>query len=231
MRFAAVDDEISQLELIQTIIYSLGHECHTYTTGEALIKVLRRESYDFLLMDWELPDIKGPDVVKWVRENKSKTVPIMFITNRRDERDLAYVLSLGADDYIRKPIRIHEMVARIEALLRRVIPSATENKYSWGKYVFAPEGQAIEFDGKNVILKNKEFELALYLFQNLGRLLSRQHLQEQLWGTQMTDVITRTLDTHISAVRNKLSLHPEHGYHLVSIYGYGYRLEAASTLD
>lgn len=228
MRFAAVDDEVSQLELIKTIIHSLGHDCHTYTTGHALIKTLRRESYDFLLMDWELSDIKGPEIVKWVRENKSKTVPILFITSRRDERDVAYALSVGADDYIRKPIRIHEMVARIEALLRRTNSLAAQNKYSWGKYVFLPEGQGVELNGKNITLKNKEFELALFLFQNLGRLLSRQHLQEQLWGTQMTDVITRTLDTHISAVRNKLSLHLENGYQLVSIYGYGYRLEAIS---
>ena len=231
MRFAAVDDEVSQLELIQTIISSMGHECHTYTTGNSLIKTLRRESYDFLLIDWELPDIKGPEIVKWVRENKSKTVPILFITNRRDERDVAYALSVGADDYIRKPIRIHEMVARIEALLRRLNPSTIQSKFSWGKYAFLPERQLVELNNTTITLKNREFELALFLFQNIGRLLSRQHLQEQLWGTQMTDVITRTLDTHISAVRNKLSLHPENGYHLVSVYGYGYRLETASTSD
>lgn len=225
MRFAAVDDEISQLELIQTIITSLGHECHTYTTGNALIEVLRRESYDFLLMDWELPDIKGPEVVKWVRENKSKTVPILFITSRRDERDVAYALSVGADDYIRKPIRIHEMTARIQALLRRINPLTLQNKYNWGNYVFIPEGQYITFNGQNINLKNKEYELALFLFQNIGRKLSRQYLQERLWGTQMSDGITRTLDTHVSAVRNKLSLQPENGYHLVSLYGYGYRLE------
>ena len=228
MRFAAVDDEASQLELIQTIISSLGHECHTYSNGNDLIKVLRRESYDFLIMDWELPDIKGPDVVKWVRENKSKTVPILFITNRRDERDVAFALSVGADDYIRKPIRIHEMVARIEALIRRISPVGTQNKYTWGNYIFLPDRQGIHLRDENITLKNKEYELALYLFQNLGRLLSRQHLQEQLWGTQMSDVITRTLDTHISSIRSKLNLRPENGFHLVSVYGYGYRLENVS---
>lgn len=227
MRFAAVDDEVSQLELIQTIISALGHECHTYTTGNALIEVLRHESYDFLLMDWDLSDIKGPEVVKWVRENKSKTVPILFITDRRDEFDVAYALSIGVDDYIRKPIRIHEMTARVEALLRRVNPLATQNKYSWGNYIFIPESQCVTFNGKKITLKNKEYELALFLFQNLGHKLSRQLLQQRLWAEPSTDVITRTLDTHISAVRNKLSLQPENGYQLVSLYGYGYRLDLA----
>lgn len=227
MRFAAVDDEVSQLELIQKIIFSLGHECHVYNNGSALIEALRRENYDFLLMDWELSDIKGPEIVKWVREYKSKTVPILFITSRRDELDVAYALSVGADDYIRKPIRIHEMTARIEALLRRTNSLTLKNKYSWGNYVFIPEGQYITFNGKNINLKNKEYELALFLFQNIGTKLSREFLQKQLWGATLPDTNTRTLDTHISVVRNKLNLKAENGYYLVSLYGYGYRLESA----
>jgi len=143
MRFALVDDEVPQLELIKTIISTLRHECNSYSNGQDLIKVLRRESYDFLIMDWELPDIKGPEVVKWVRENKSKTVPILLLTVVMNVM-LLMLLTVGADDYIRKPIRIHEMVGLIEALIRRINPSVnTANKYSSGKYTFLPEGQGV----------------------------------------------------------------------------------------
>ena len=90
MRFAALDDNSSELELIHKSITSLGHECHTFSSGEALIKSLRRESFDFLLLDWELPGITGPDIVKWVRENVKEQIPILLVTNRRDERDIIY---------------------------------------------------------------------------------------------------------------------------------------------
>ena len=225
MRFAALDDNSSELELIHKSITSLGHECHTFSSGEALIKSLRRESFDFLLLDWELPGITGPDIVKWVRENVKEQIPILLVTNRRDERDIIYGLAVGADDFMCKPVRVGELIARIKALIRRSRPGSSLQNYVWGDYRFIPDSHIVEVSDKSVSLKNKEYELALFLFQNQGRLLSRQHLQEQIWGTQSTEVNSRSLDTHISSIRNKLNLRPEHGYQLISVYGFGYRLE------
>ena len=225
MRFAALDDNISELELIQKSITSLGHECHTFSSGEALIKSLRRESFDFLLLDWELPGITGPDIVKWVRENLKEQIPILLVTNRRDERDIIYGLAVGADDFMCKPVRVGELIARIKALIRRSRQGSSQKNYVWGDYRFIPDSNIVEVSNKSVSLKNKEYELALFLFQNQGRLLSRQHLQEQIWGTQSAEVNSRSLDTHISSIRNKLNLRPEHGYQLISVYGFGYRLE------
>ena len=225
MRFAALDDNISELELIQKSITSLGHECHTFSSGEALIKSLRRESFDFLLLDWELPGITGPDIVKWVRENLKEQIPILLVTNRRDERDIIYGLAVGADDFMCKPVRVGELIARIKALIRRSRQGSSQKNYVWGDYRFIPDSNIVEVSDRSVSLKNKEYELALFLFQNQGRLLSRQHLQEQIWGTQSAEVNSRSLDTHISSIRNKLNLRPEHGYQLISVYGFGYRLE------
>lgn len=229
MRFAALDDEASELELIQKSITFLGYECHTFATGELLIKTLRRESFDFLVLDWELPGISGPEIVKWVRENLEEPIPILMVTNRRDERDIVYGLSAGADDFMCKPVRVGELSARVKALIRRARPTAITQNYHWGNYHFIPKGSLIEFNDQTIALKNKEFELALFLFRNMGRLLSRQHLQEKIWGTQISVVNSRSLDTHISSIRNKLCLRPENGYHLLSVYGFGYRLEAVST--
>lgn len=229
MRFAALDDDVSELELIKKSITSIGHECHTFTNGGLLIKTLRRESFDFLILDWELPGITGLDIIKWVRENHKELIPILLVTNRRDERDVVYGLSVGADDFMVKPVRVGELLARVKALIRRARPSHTPQNFEWGKYRFIPDSNIIEFIGKSISLKNKEFELALFLFQNLGRLLSRQHLQEHIWGMHTAVVNSRSLDTHISAIRNKLFLKPENGYHLVSVYGFGYRLEAISN--
>jgi DNA-binding response OmpR family regulator len=229
MRFAALDDDTSELELIKKSITSIGHECHTFTNGELLIKTLRRESFDFLILDWELPGITGLDIINWVRQNHKELIPILLVTNRRDERDVIYGLSIGADDFMIKPVRVGELIARVKALIRRARPNQTLQNYEWGRYRFIPDSNIIEYLGKSISLKNKEFELALFLFQNLGRLLSRQHLQEQIWGTQITVVNSRSLDTHISSIRNKLFLRPENGYHLASVYGFGYRLETLTN--
>ncbi|MDP2248457.1 MAG: response regulator transcription factor [Nitrosomonadales bacterium] len=229
MRFAALDDDISELELIKKSITSIGHECHTFSKGELLIKTLRRESFDFLILDWELPGMTGLDIIKWVRENHKEQIPILLVTNRRDERDVVYGLAVGADDFMVKPVRVGELLARVKALIRRSRPNHTPQNHEWGRYRFMLDSHMIEYLGQSISLKNKEFELALFLFQNLGRLLSRQHLQEQIWGTQITVVNSRSLDTHISSIRNKLFLRPENGYHLISVYGFGYRLEAVSN--
>lgn len=225
MRFAILDDNISELELIQKSVSAIAHECHTFTTGEALLKALRRESFDFLVLDWELPGISGVDIIKWVRQNKKEQIPILMMTNRQDERDVVHGLSAGADDFMCKPVRVGELIARIKALIRRIHPESDAQKHAWGDYIFIPQGNAVEFNGQPVALKNREYVLAFFLFRNLGRLISRQHLQEEIWGTKASDVNSRSLDTHISAIRNKLQLRPENGYHLVSVYGFGYRLE------
>jgi DNA-binding response OmpR family regulator len=99
----------------------------------------------------------------------------------------------------------------------------------FGRYRFLPETRSIEMDGAPVELKNREYELALFLFQNMGRLLSRDHLREIVWG-QTADVMSRSLDTHISRLRTLLDLRPGNGYIVTAVYGVGYRFEAVEAL-
>jgi DNA-binding response OmpR family regulator len=132
---------------------------------------------------------------------------------------------VGADDFMPKPIRVGELSARTRALLRRAYPAQHETEVVFGPYHFFPHSRTLHVDGEPLELKHREYELALFLFQNMGRLLSREHLREAVWG-QGPEAPSRSLDTHISRLRTKLDLRPSNGFLLSAIYGLGYRLEA-----
>ncbi|MBS0469035.1 MAG: response regulator transcription factor [Proteobacteria bacterium] len=225
MRIAALDDDPLQLEFFTHALTSLGHVCRTYATGAALLKDLRRETFDLLIVDWQLPDIEGPDVVAKARQLVGAELPIIFVTNRQAESDIVAGLASGADDFMVKPVRVAEFAARIGALLRRAYPGSANSVLEFGRYRFVPETRALQMDGAPVELKAREYELALFLFQNLGRLLSRDHLREIIWG-HSAEVISRSLDTHVSRLRSLLDLRPNNGYMITAVYGVGYRFEA-----
>jgi DNA-binding response OmpR family regulator len=228
MRIAVLDDDALQLELMQRASEAMGHVCHTHANGASLLKALRRETFDLLIVDWELPDTSGPEIVRWARENIGPDLPIVIVTHRREERDIVEGLSSGADDFMTKPVRIGELTARVSALLRRAYPAKTKSVTEFGKYRFLADTRSIEMNGTRVELKNREYELALFLFQNMGRLLSRDHLREIIWG-QNSDVISRSLDTHISRLRTLLDLRPDNGYVVSAVYGMGYRFEEVTS--
>lgn len=230
MRIAALDDDPLQLELLQQVGTEAGHSCHSYLKGAALQQALRRESFDLLLVDWELPDSSGPDIVRWVREQISKEVPIIFVTHRSEETDIVEGLASGADDFMIKPIRAGELRARIAALLRRAYPLTAQSVLDFGPYRFLTTTNGIEMEGKPVEVTHREYTLALTLFQNQGRLLSRDHLREVVWGHN-AEVQSRSLDTHVSRLRNQLNLRAGQPYAISAVYGYGYRLDAPETAE
>jgi len=234
MRIAILDDDVDQLELTKSTLEGIGHHCLTYTAGGTLLRELRQETFDLLVLDWHLPDVSGPDVVRWVRSNLNDHVPVLFLTNRREERDIVEGLSCGADDFMIKPMRPAEMIARVQALLRRAYAEPLTGEQSWGPYTFMPVGRRVEFNGTPVNMTQKEFDIAVFMFRNMGRLLSRRYMLENLWSATNpagTELMSRSLDTHISRIRNLLNLRPENGFRLSAVYGQGYRLEMVGTTD
>lgn len=225
LRIAAVDDDPSQLDLIRRVVESLGHSFVGVERGDDLLRKVARESFDLLVVDWQLPDVSGLDVVRRVRERLDTWVPVIIVTNRGDERDVVQGLGAGADDYMIKPMRVREAAARLSALLRRHHPQQGRQVQHYGDYCFDLGSRTASYRGVPIELKQKEFELALCLFSHPGRLLSRDYLRALVWGT-IGDVMSRTLDTHVSSLRAKLGLRPERGYRLASVYGQGYRLDA-----
>ena len=226
MRIAVLEAEASQLDLIRKSIAGIGHECHVFADGKTLLRELHEQNYDLLILDWSLPEVQCPPMVRWIRDHLSIRLPILFVTHRREEPDMVERLgTAGADDYVVKPIRVGELETRVSALLRRFYPAQKQKEICFGRYRFLPATHELRVDGKLVVLKHREYELALFLFQNLGRMLSREHLRESVWGAD-ADAPSRSLDTHISRLRTKLELRPANGFLLSAIYGLGYRLEA-----
>jgi DNA-binding response OmpR family regulator len=232
MRIAVLDDEPCQLELIRYTMKDIGCECHGFTEGKALLRQLRQQSYDLLILDWRLPDVPGPRVARWIREDLRSPMPILLVTNRHEEQDLVEGLSAGADDFMVKPVRVAELQARVRALLRRSCPAPHRIDLNFGDYRFFTTTRTLRLRGQPIDLSHREYELAFFLFQNIGRLLSREHLREAIWG-EVGETNSRTLDTHISRLRVKLELTPANGFLLSAAYGLGYRLECidADALD
>jgi two-component system, OmpR family, response regulator RegX3 len=224
MRIAILEDDPDQLALLRRWITDDGHDVHPYTSGREAMKMAGRESFDLFMLDWQVPDVSGAEVLMWLRANVSKSVPVLFVTVRDSEQDIVFALEHGADDYMVKPVRRQEMLARVHALLRRAYPSEEMKQLSFPPYEIDTQRNEVRKDGAKVELTPKEFELTVALFRNIGRLMSRGHLQQTVWG-RTGDLATRTVDTHVSQVRKKLDLRPESGYRVVPIYNYCYRLE------
>ncbi|MBU6490047.1 MAG: response regulator transcription factor, partial [Burkholderiales bacterium] len=197
--------------------------------GSQLIRRLKRERDDLLLLDWSVPGVTGHQVTIWARANLTERIPILFMTSRSLETDIVTALSSGADDYMVKPIGHSELLARIDALGRRAYPGATaaQTVIEVGRYRIDAVGRTCFLRDAQVELTGREFDLVLLLFQHVGRILSREYIGGTLWG-QPHNAISRTLDTHMSRVRSKLQLRPEHGVRLMPVYGHGYRLELVS---
>ena len=224
MRIGVLDDDRLLLEMTERVINEMGHTCQLYETGQSCLQDLRRETFDMLIVDWELPDTTGPEVIQWARQHLEPSFPILFITHRSEEQDIVEGLQCGADDFMTKPVRVSELKARIHALLRRAYPQCTDDVQTFGPYTFTRSLLSVVFADKEVVLTYREFALAMLLFQNAGRLMSRDHLREAVWG-QNSEVLSRSLDTHVSRLRQVLQLRPGNTYSIAAVYGLGYRLD------
>lgn len=231
MKIASLEDDLDQARRIQQVLTAAGYTCTSYHQSRDLLAALRTEMFDLVLLDWHLPDIDGDDVVRWLRANIGARIPVIFLTNRSSEDDLVEGLRSGADDYIVKPMRPLELLARVAALLRRSqITEPASDTFEVARYRIEPAARAISLDGAAIALAPKEYELALLFFRNLGRLMSRDVLAECVWNREIP-ATSRTLDTHLSNIRQKLQLRPQHGVRLTSSYALGYRLELVSPSE
>lgn len=225
MQIALLEDDKYQADVMQVWLQAVGHECHTFKTGKAFIEAVNKEHFDLFILDWLLPDADGIQVLQEIRKASDRPVPVLLVTQMDKEEDVILALETGADDYMTKPVKPLEMLARITALGRRAYPSSARvENLDIGDYRLNTHSRSVEWRGEPINLIHKEFDLTLFLFRNIGRLLSRSQILESVWATT-ADLNTRTVDTHISRIRNKLGLMLENGWKLSAIYQHGYRLE------
>ena len=226
MHIVSLEDDYTQRQLMHSILTEAGYKCSLYDSGHDLLADLSRpHSYDLLLLDWELPDLDGLETLRRLRGTFGNRLPIIFVTNRGEEADLVQGLQAGADDYIIKPIRAGELLARIGTLHRRLNATPDqETAFQVAAYHIDPAEKRISLRGKAVELSPKELELAMLFFRNPARLFSREVLSATVWQREIP-ATSRTIDSHLSNIRRKLRLKRENGVRLTASYAMGYRLE------
>ena len=223
MHIAILEDDSDQRALLKLWVGSGQHTSRGFGMAAEFIEGAKKERFDLFLIDWMLPDGTGADVLQWVRQNLGWDIPVVVVTSRDDEATVVSALKIGADDYLVKPPKPMELLARLENVARRIKPGGLP-VLRLGYFEVDVQRHRLALDGVAITLTQKEFDLSVYLFQNPGKLLSRDHLLNKIWGLN-TEVDTRTVDTHISRLRKKLLLDGTKGWKLTPIYGYGYRFD------
>ncbi len=220
-----LEDDPDQAALIAAWLEEAGYATRLYRSAAEFRRRQGSEAIDLLLLDWLLPDGSGLDIAESVRVSSNSRLPIIFVTARGAEADVVRGLEAGGDDYVVKPARRAELIARVASALRRTgLGADPQGVDGVAPYEIDFKRRHIAFAGKYVGLTQREFDLATFLFRRHGRIVSRDALLESVWNLGAS-VSTRTVDTHVSRLRKKLELSGEHGWRLSAIYQHGYRLE------
>lgn len=219
-----MESDRSQAELVRHSLELAGHLARHCDRADGLLRALERDPVDVLVLDWDCKEHGGAEALKRVRASRQPRVPVLLASIGNREQDVVTAFRQGADAFMAKPVRQRELVARVEALGRhanrqRMQPDLLE----LGPYRVNFQMRTLHRCGRVVSLTSKDFDLAVFLLRNPGRLLSRREIFESVWGYP-ADAASRTLDTHVCRVRSKLALTVEHGWCLAAVYRFGYRL-------
>lgn len=213
-----VEDEKKMQRIIVEYMQRGGHTCFTADDGMDALLLLKNNPMDLMILDLMLPHLDGFSVCKLVREVSN--LPIMILTAKSEEADKLKGYALGADDYITKPFSPKVLLAKVDALLRRVsiFPMAALNA---GKISIIPASRNVFVNGQEISLTHKEYELLHLFMENPGQIFSREQLLNRIWGYDFEGT-TRTVDTHIKTLRQKLG---DEGKHIVTLIRSGYKFE------
>jgi two-component system response regulator RegX3 len=225
-----VEDEPSFVEALSVGLKREGFRVEVAYDGEEALDKFSSLRPDLVLLDIMLPKVPGIDVCRTIRARGSR-VPIIMVTAKSSEIDTVVGLEVGADDYVSKPYRLRELVARMRAVLRRSPPEQApteEAELEVGELRLDPERHEVYLRGELVSLPLKEFELLELLMENAGRVLTRETLIDQVWGTHYVGD-TKTLDVHIKRLRARIEDDPSHPQRITTVRGLGYKLEAAKA--
>ncbi|MCZ8512226.1 response regulator transcription factor [Paenibacillus filicis] len=220
-----IEDEQVIAELERDYLVTNGYQVDIASDGERGLEMGLQGEYDLIILDLMLPHVSGFDICRQIREKRD--IPILMVTAKKEDIDIIRGLGLGADDYITKPFKPLELVARVKAHLARYERLMTSKE---SKDIVAIRGltldhdaRTVHVDGKEVILTNREFDLLYYLATNPNRVFSKDHLFEKLWGWDSVGD-TQTVTVHIRKLREKIETDPAKPAYIETIWGAGYRL-------
>lgn len=223
MHIALLEDDAQQAALIEAWLKNAGHQCDWFDSGNKIVEALQGARYDVLVLDWIVQDKGGDEVVQWLRQTMGWTTPVLFVTVRDQEEDVVTALKLGADDFLIKPLKQGEFVARLEALARRAGVRASGKQRN--DFSLDEQASTVKLGSFTAKLTPKEFDLAAFMLTHTGELLSREVIEMAVWHSHVGSN-SRTVDIHMSRLRRKLQLDGRHGYKLMPVYGQGYRLDS-----
>lgn len=213
-----VEDEKNMQEIIAEYMQRGGHTCFTADDGVDALMVLKNNPMDLMILDLMMPSLDGFSVCKMARE--LSTLPIIMLTAKGSEDDKLKGYDLGADDYMTKPFSPKVLLAKANALLRRSFPPSADTVIA-GKISLVPASHKVFADGQEITLTHKEYELLYFFMGNPGQIFSREQLLNRIWGYDFEGT-TRTVDTHIKTLRQKLG---GEGKHIITLIRSGYKFE------
>ncbi len=226
-KILVVEDEPSLIFTLRDTLESEGFTVFVSEDGDSAVDMVKEHKPDMMILDIMLPGKSGYDICREVRELKY-TFPIIMLTAKDQEPDKVKGLNLGADDYLTKPFGVKELLARIQARLRRSGTYSNTGEVDIVQLgevkIDLSESEVIHPDGKTIELTAREVELIRYLLAHAGNPVSRDELLEKVWRYEYS-TNTRTVDVHISKLRAKVELHPDDPKYLITLHGVGYMLK------
>jgi two-component system OmpR family response regulator len=226
-----VEDDDSIADALDVHLGDAGYHIHREADGAAAIAVLMHRSWDFVLLDVMLPRASGFDVCVELRRWHA-AVPVIMLSARADEDERVRGLELGADDYLAKPFSMRELVARMQALARRIeavrrLPDSPE-ALAFAGYRLDLHARTLTGPDGQIPLTAREFELLAFIVQNSGRTYSRDELLHWVWGDAF-DGYAHTVNSHINRLRAKIEADPKDPKHIITMWGVGYRFEPGAS--
>lgn len=222
-----VDDEPTMVEALQYNLIREGYRVISAADGVEALERARADNPDLIILDLMLPRMDGLEVCRTLR--RESMVPIIILTAKDTEVDTVLGLELGADDYLVKPVRLRELLARVKARLRRMEPPRPPappvlERVQFGRIVVERDSRRVFRDDREIVLTLKEYDLLDYLLANAGKVMSREVLLDKVWGYEYAGD-SRTVDVHIRWLREKVEEEPANPRHIKTVRGIGYRLE------
>ena len=233
-RILVVDDELSITTLLKYNLEKENFEVEVCHDGESALEAATNNQFDVIILDLMLPQINGFEVTKQLRKNNIHT-PIIMLTAKDETLDKIVGLEVGADDYVTKPFSPRELIARIRAVERRLELAGNKQSESTsgeeirvGSLIAYPKNYRVTKDGEELNFTKKEFELLIYFMERQNRIIGRDELMNSIWQDDMYH-LSRTVDIHVSHLREKIEDDPKKPKYIKTVRGFGYKFQESDA--